>query len=130
MEKRKLEKDIQKEICEYLQSQGFFFWKHNAFPRFNTSTQRFHSYPKYTPRGLPDIIILFYGKFISLEVKVPDYWKFTDEQKRMKEKIISNGGAYHLVTSIEQARDVMDFYSKSEISLPEPYEQSLTTSPL
>jgi len=107
--KKKLEKDIQKEICDWLFAEGYFFWRSNNIPVFQRDKYgpRFRSLPKYTPRGLPDIQILQDGRYIGLEVKVPGYWKFTDDQQIMKEKIIANGGAYHIVTSLDEAKNVV-----------------------
>lgn len=103
--KKKLEKDIQREICDWLATLGYFFWRQNTIPVYEKG--HFRALPKYTPRGLPDILILCRGRFIGLEVKVPDYWKFTNDQKAIKEKFIANGGEYHLVTSLAQAIEVM-----------------------
>ena len=103
--KKKLEKDIQREICDWLASLGFFFWRQNTIPVFEKG--HFRALPKYTPRGLPDILILSEGKFVGLEVKVPDYWKYTADQKAIKEKFIAHGGYYKLVTSLEETRDYL-----------------------
>ena len=121
--KKKLEKDIQREICDWLFKKEFFFWRSNNVPVFDKGRMQFRALPKYTPRGLPDIMIIFKGKFIALEVKVPDFWKYTEDQKLIKSKIVDNGGSYHLVTSLNQAQYIMDFYSTHEdishFSLPE-----------
>ncbi len=111
--KKKLEKDIQREICDWLASQKVFFWRSNNVPVFERSNgkARFRSLPKYTPRGLPDIMSIIGGQYIGLEVKVPDYWKFTDEQKMMKQKILENGGFYYLVTSLGEAMDAMSVHA-------------------
>ena len=105
----KLEKDIQREICDWLHSENYFFWRQNNIPVFQRDTRgsRFRAMPKYALRGLPDIMCLCNGRFIGLEVKVPDYWKFTDDQKAVQEKIEANGGAYNLVTSLEQVQAIM-----------------------
>lgn len=100
--KKKLEKDIQREICDWLAIRGFFFWRQNTIPVYEKG--HFRALPKYTPRGLPDILILSNTKLIGLEVKVPDYWKFTVDQKAIKEKFLTNGGYYSVVTSLEEAR--------------------------
>lgn len=109
MTKKILEKDIQREICDWLNLKGFFFWRQNNIPVYGMSGsgfKRFRSLPKYTPKGLPDIMIIYEGKFIGLEVKVPDYWKYTDDQKEMKRKIIENGAEYHLVTSLDEVKAI------------------------
>lgn len=110
MAKKKLEKDIQREICDWLHHHHFFFWRQNNIPVFQRDSHgsRFRAMPKYALRGLPDIMCLCNGRFIGLEVKVPDYWKYTDDQQAIKDRIIENGGEYHLVTSLEQAVTVME----------------------
>lgn len=114
---KKLEKEIQREICDWLHECGFFFWRQNSIPVFQRDSYgaRFRAMPKYTPRGLPDIIILHQGMFIGLEVKVPGYWKYTDDQQAMRDKILDNGGAYHLVTSLDETKDVMRNHSTKAI---------------
>lgn len=106
--KKKLEKDIQREICDWLKDNMYFFWRYNAIPVYEKG--HFRALPKYTPRGLPDIMIIHQGNFIGLEVKVPGYWKYTDDQKKMKELITANGGFYHLVTSLDEAKQMLTQY--------------------
>lgn len=100
--KKKLEKDIQREICDWLAISGFFFWRQNTIPVYEKG--HFRALPKYTPRGLPDILMLSKGRLLGLEVKVPDYWKFTTDQKLIREKFYINGGYYTIVTSLEEAQ--------------------------
>ncbi len=98
MTKKKSEKEIQLEICKWLESQGVFFWRYRYSSRFPI---------KFVPRGLPDIMILHKGNFIGFEVKVPDYWKRTDSQYYMMDRINDCGGAYYIVTSLGDAMDAM-----------------------
>jgi hypothetical protein len=100
--KKKLEKDIQREICDWLASRNYFFWRQNTVPVFDKG--RFRAMPKYTPKGLPDILCVIDGHFIGLEVKVPDYWKRTDDQMAIQERFGANGASYYLVTSLEEAK--------------------------
>ncbi len=105
MVQKVLEKDIQRLICDWLATQPhILFWRTNNIPVFDKG--RFRALPKYTPRGLPDILCFVNGKLHALEVKVPHYWKYTDDQILMKEKIENNGGVYKLVTSLEEAQKV------------------------
>ena len=107
--KKTLEKDIQREICDWLYSQGTFFWRNNNTPIFqpggNGRAGRFRAMPKYSVKGLPDIMCISHGRFIGLEVKVPGYWKRTDAQIDVKDKFIDNGAYYSLVTSLQEAQD-------------------------
>ena len=102
-----LEKDIQRAICDWLFAEGYFFWRSNNTPIFDVRKKIYRAMPKYTPKGLPDIMIIVGGRFIGLEVKTPNYWKYTDDQAMMKSNIIANGGEYHLVTSLDEAQAVM-----------------------
>lgn len=107
-EKRILEKDILREICEWLALKNYFFWRSNNVPVYGQSHDgkyRFRALPKYTPRGLPDIIIIHRGSFIALEVKRPDALQ-RPEQKEWGDKCIINGGYYYLVHSLEEVKRI------------------------
>jgi hypothetical protein len=114
--KKILEKDIQRQICDYLAISGYFFWRQNNMPVWDKN--RFRALPKYTPKGLPDIIMLSQGMFIGLEVKRPNRntgdraskvasTTSTPTQEEMKRKIISNGGYYSIVTSLEDVKEYL-----------------------
>lgn len=107
--KKKLEKDIQREICDWLASERYFFWRNNTIPVF--SEGKFRALPKYTPRGLPDIIILWQGKFVGLEVKRPDERGNNPAtlaaQQKMAGEIRNAGGRYFIVHSREEAENAM-----------------------
>ncbi len=109
-EKKVLEKDIQREICDWLHESGYFFWRSNNIPVFgrsNDGVSRFRALPKYTPKGLPDIICIHKGKFIGIEVKRPKVFTIRPEQVEMGEKIIKNGGYYFTVFSANEAKEKM-----------------------
>lgn len=109
-----LEKDIQREICDWLYSKGYFFWRSNNIPVFgrsNDGVKRFRALPKYTPRGLPDIIIIKQGRFIALEVKRPGM-KLRPEQAEFGTKLTLNGGFYHMVTSLGEVEKLLDKYNE------------------
>lgn len=56
--------------------------------------------PKYTPRGVPDIIVVRGGAFYGLEVKTPK-GKQSPEQKEFQAMVESHGGHYHVVRSVD-----------------------------
>lgn len=120
---KKLEKDIQREICDWLYSKGVFFWRENTIPVFQRDNRgaRFRAMPKYAIKGLPDIMCVRDARFIGLEVKRPNRntgdraSKYaatgsTPAQLSAAEKIRANGGFYHIVTSLAEAIDIMKFY--------------------
>lgn len=105
--KKILEKDIQREICDWLHSKGAFFWRQNNMPVFQRDTRgsRFRAMPKYALKGLPDIMCISNGRFIGLEVKIPGYWKRTDSQIEIMDKFRDYGAYYAVVTSLKEAQD-------------------------
>ena len=95
------EKDIQLEICRYLESRGYFFWRQNTSPIFDKTTGFYRPMPKYSVKGLPDIILIREGGlFVGLEVKRPGS-KPSDNQISFKEKCEGVGAEYHIVRSVE-----------------------------
>lgn len=94
-----LEKDIQRTICDWLCLKGYFFWRSNNIPVFgmnNGGKMTFRALPKYTPKGLPDIMVIHKGKFIALEIKRKKA-KQTFEQEIFGKKLIENGGIYYIL---------------------------------
>lgn len=106
-EKKVLESQIVREICEFLEHGNFFFWRSNNVPVFshgngdNKGTMRFRALPKYTPRGIPDIMVLVKGKFVGVEVKRPGA-KLRPEQAEFGAKLVMNDGDYYVVHSLDE----------------------------
>lgn len=110
--KKPLEKEIQNEILEWLDKREIFFWRCNNIPVFSKSNdghRRFRSLPKYTPRGLPDIIIIHKRNFIAIEVKRPG-GKIRPEQLSFGDRVEANGGHYFIVTSLNEMTDIWGSY--------------------
>ncbi len=115
-----LEKDIQREICEWLNDEGYFFWRSNNIPVFgqsNDGKRRFRSLPKFTPRGLPDIMVISRGKFIAIEVKRPGAF-LRPEQAEFGTRLIKNGGNYYTVFCLDDVKMINEFLSKAKNSTP------------
>lgn len=105
-----LEKDIQREICDWLAFHSYFFWRSNNIPVFgrsNDGVRRFRALPKYTPRGLPDIMVIFHGKFIAIEVKRAGA-KLRPEQVDFCQRVIENKGEYITVHSLMELKLCME----------------------
>lgn len=106
--KKNSEGEIQNTICEYLDIKRRFFFRLNNIPAFNRSegggvTMR--RLPKFTPRGLPDIIVVAGGQFIALEVKSA-IGKQSPDQKIIQSDIEKHGGKYFVVRSIEDVQAI------------------------
>lgn len=102
------EGEIQTAICEYLDIKKRFFFRLNNIPAFNRNegggfTMR--RLPKFTPRGLPDIIVVAGGQFIALEVKSA-IGKQSPDQKIIQKDIEKHGGKYFVVRSIEDVQAI------------------------
>lgn len=103
------EKDIERAICDLLAARNFFFWKNPQAGYFDARVGRFrkHTSP-YVMRGTPDIIIVYKGQFIGLEVKAKKGIQSPD-QREFEEKCQKNGGRYFIVRSVEDVMKALDF---------------------
>lgn len=97
---KKLEKDIQLAICDYLALKHYFFWRQNTVPVFDTRTKVYRPMPKYSMNGVPDIILINKGQFWGLEVKQPK-GKQSENQYIFQQGCEKAGGKYHIVTSLD-----------------------------
>lgn len=110
----KKETEILREICEYLAFKKVFFWRQNNIPVFGRAL------PKYTPKGLPDMMAIIDGRFLAIEVKRP---VGTDEREKNGRTVrgghlspqqaewatqcVLVGGLYFCVHSIDETRDML-----------------------
>ncbi len=63
------ESDVLKAICDYLTLRRHSLSEAITSPVYDTIGKRFRSLPKYTMKGVPDIILIKNGQYIGLEVK-------------------------------------------------------------
>jgi hypothetical protein len=109
------ESDISATICHYLQMKKLFFYRNNNIPPvFNDrfGNKQFRRLPKFTPRGLPDIIVVKDGKYIGLEVKKPQCGNSaktyqSKEQKEFEQELKAAGGEYYVVRSIDDVQKIL-----------------------
>lgn len=112
IKKLPLEKDIQRECCEWLDKEGFFFWRSNNIPVFgqnNGGNRTFRSMGKYSPKGIPDIILIYNGKFIALEIKRPKA-KLRPDQEVFQARCADNGAKYFVIHSLDELKEVYTDY--------------------
>lgn len=100
------ESDILRVVCEYLEANkdkhGYFFWRQNNVPVFaksNDGKMRFRALPKFTPRGLPDIMVIKDGLFYGIEVKRPGAG-LREEQGEIMKAFQKVGAHYFVVRSL------------------------------
>lgn len=97
------EAQVQKTILEWLQVHGIFNFRTNniGVPLGNG---KFRPSPV---RGLPDIIVVWHGEFIGLEVKSRT-GKQSDFQKEFQKNVTEAGGLYYVVRSIEDCQKIFN----------------------
>jgi len=103
---KELEKDIQFACCEYLALKRYFFWRQNTTPMFRQDRNRFIAMPKFSIRGVPDIIVVHGGKFIGIEVKTKKGVQ-NDNQKEFQRRLELAGGEYHIVKCVDELQQIL-----------------------
>jgi hypothetical protein len=109
-EEKESEGDIQNSICEYLETRGRGFFRLNNIPAFSKNPNgsiRMRALPKYTPRGLPDIIVIAGGTFIGLEVKRSNPKTYQSPDQKLFEALVKkHNGKYFVVRSISDVQAI------------------------
>lgn len=108
------ESDVQNSICEYLETRRRCFFRLNNIPAFNRGVGgviTMRRLPKYTPKGLPDIVVVVGGLFYGLEVKKPDSVDSkktyqSKDQKEFQALVEKHGGKYFVVRSIDDVQKI------------------------
>jgi len=95
------ETQIQTAICDYLAHKKLFFWRQNTGGMFRDN--RWFAMPKYSKKGIPDILLVKDGLFIGLEVKRPK-GRQSDHQKAFEQECKKAGGQYYIITSVEDVQ--------------------------
>jgi hypothetical protein len=99
------EGEIVNAICEYLALKKRFFYRNNNTPIFDPTRKAFRSMPKYTMRGIPDIICVKDGRYIGIEVKT-DKGRLSEHQHEFARSLMLAGGDYVIARSIEDVQRV------------------------
>jgi hypothetical protein len=89
----------------YLAARRHFFWRQNTAPTVQkgADNRAFRRLPKYSLKGVPDIIVIKDGRFIGLEVKRQGGYQ-SPEQKEFERLCNEHAGEYHVVRSIDDVR--------------------------
>ena len=102
-----LEKDIEKQILEFLEAVGWLAWKNPTVGVWDAKKQSYRM-PKsrFQIRGVSDIIAIREGKVMFLEVKTAK-GRQTKHQKMFQKRIEENGGHYFVVRSVDDTREAI-----------------------
>ena len=107
------ESEIQSAIIDYLKildQQGtLFFHRSNNNTVYDPIGKRFRSLAKGQKKGFPDILVLFHGKCIGIEVKT-DTGRQSKEQKEIEKSFLKQGFEYYVVRSLDDVKNVLGDY--------------------
>lgn len=94
--KNNLESDLQDQVKRFLKQKRVLFFRYQAQSNLN---------------GMPDIMCLYKGIFLGLELKRPKQGKPTDLQKRKIKFINDNGGVGIFVENLDDVKTLIDVIS-------------------
>lgn len=98
------ESEIVTAILKYLQYRSIFCWRNNNTPIFDPTRQAFRRMPKYTMKGISDILgILPTGRLLAIEVKREGKYP-TREQKEFMDHVSKRGGLAFVARSIDDVK--------------------------
>ena len=102
-----LEKDIQTAILSYLDIKGIFAYNQPTVGVWDKERERFRlPSSKFRIKGIADIIGIYKGRFLAIEVKTPKRRKnLSVDQANFLDRIRREGGIAFVATSIEEVRD-------------------------
>lgn len=92
----KIESDLQKKVLAYLKKNRIYHFRFQAQSNLN---------------GLPDIICLYKGFFIGLELKA-DKGSPTELQLRKIKAINDNGGIGRIIRSVDEVEDIINYINE------------------
>lgn len=102
------EKSIEKEILQYLNIRpNWFAFKINCTGTYDPTKKVFRKKSSYSINGISDIIAVYKGLIVCLEVKTPK-GRLSENQKIFLEKIQKYGGAAYVVRSIADAKRICE----------------------
>lgn len=100
------ETEIQKQVCEYLANKNHFFWRNNNTPIYDIRKKVFRAMPKYTMRGIADILVITDGGFVVfLEIKTTK-GRLSADQRAFRSKCEEVGAEYYIINNKDQLKDL------------------------
>lgn len=107
--KRKSEKAIETAILDWLKFvPNCFAWKNNSTGVYDVKAGCFRKNKnKHVINGVADILGVYKGRILALEVKTPENKDRPQEQVDFLEMIRKHGGIAYFVMSVEEARDLI-----------------------
>lgn len=95
---------IQSAIIDYLTLKKHFFTRINNIPVYDPRKKVFRKMPKGCMKGVPDILVMWNGTPVWLEVK--DKGRQSPEQKEFQRKCEEQGVEYWVVKSVDDVKNI------------------------
>lgn len=117
------ERAIEEQILTYLKMKGIFAFKVKTMGSFDPVTRGFRRISKWYRRGVSDILGIYKGKFLAIEVKLPKRQigekkyaagRPSTFQKMFLQDVLDNGGISFIATSVEDVEEALKKQEKSE----------------
>lgn len=99
------ETQIQKSIMQYLQLMNYTYFRINTKGEFMRKENGDYVLKKNINRGFSDILCIYQGKPIFLEVKSKT-GKLTPHQKEFGKRVVGSGGYFFVVRSVDDVKEI------------------------
>ena len=112
-----LEKEIENQILDFLDHvPECFAWKNQNTGVYDPTRKAFRkSHSKHQFKGVSDILGVYKGKFLAIEVKQPKK-KLTDHQQNFLDNIKLQGGIGFMATSVIDVIEGLDLNEDGRFS--------------
>lgn len=94
-----LERDIQKQITDWLSHRRIFWYRNNTGAMYGEHKGKRWAV-RFGVRGAPDIVCVIKGQYIGIEVKRPGE-KLTEAQMNFAESLQLSGGLHTVASCVE-----------------------------
>lgn len=102
-----LEKDIQREILQFLKGKPGYYWRNQSGGVFDPKRGIFlANNSEFSPKGVSDILGICDGRLIAIEVKNAK-GKVSPEQVQFIERITAHGGVAFVARSVQDVEECM-----------------------
>lgn len=101
------ENAIKNSICAWLAYQKCFFWISDRVGIYDVARKQFRSNKSpYRIKGVADILGIWKGKLLAIEVKTPKKYP-SPEQREFLSNVIKHGGIGFVARSIDDVKEFL-----------------------
>jgi len=102
------ESAIERDILRYLNDGGrCYAWKVHSVGVFDSGSGSYRKSSPFAVNGISDVIAIRDGQVLFLEIKTP-HGKQSQDQIKFQKAIRSKGGVYEILTSVDDAEELIE----------------------